>query len=286
MQRYQSWLFVPGHQQTMLDKAPNRGADALIYDLEDGVPPAEKATARTRIAAALPHAGAMPIFVRTHPAGHANLATDLAAIVGPGLAGIVLPKVNTADEVIHLSQVLTTAEEAAQLPGGHIRILALIETALGLVQAPAIAAADSRMTGLLFGAEDFALDTHADSADDFLYARSALVVAAASAGIQVIDRADLDLQDLEGLSISAQASRRLGFTGKLLIHPRQIGPVHDAFCPWPDEVTHAERVLTAFNENSGSIVVDGRMVDLPVVDRARQILALYNRRHPANTAGN
>lgn len=284
MQPLQSWLFVPGHRQSMIDKARGAGADALIYDLEDGVPPAEKKSARRQIAAALQQAEDTPLFVRTHPAGHPDLPSDLEAIVGLGLAGVVLPKVSAAEEITSLSAALGAAESRANLPDGQVRLLALIETARGLVHAPAIAAADPRMAGLLFGAEDYALDTHADPADEFLYARSALVVAAASADIQVIDRAYLHLEDVQGLSDSACTSRRLGFSGRLLIHPRQIATVHDAFCPSADEVAHAERVLAAFSQDSGSIVVDGRMIDLPVVERARETLALYHRRNPDSAA--
>lgn len=279
MQLLQSWLFVPGHRQAMIDKASGLGADALIFDLEDGVPATEKETARAQIASALADADTTPLYVRTHAASHTELSNDLDAIVGPGLTGLVLPKVSAAEDIVELSAALSQSERQAEIPAGQIDILALIESARGLIHAPAIAAADPRMAGLLFGAEDFALDTHADAADDFLFARSALVIAAASAGIQAIDRAHLEMDDAAGLSASTGRSRRLGFTGKLLIHPRQITPVHDAFCPSADELAYAQRVLAAFDEDSGSIVVDGRMVDLPVVERARQTLALYNRRN-------
>jgi citrate lyase subunit beta / citryl-CoA lyase len=278
MQRLQSWLFVPGHRQSMIDKAHSLGADALILDLEDGVPPAEKETARAQIAATLPNATAVPFFVRTHPTSHAELTNDLEAIVGPGLTGLVLPKVNAPEDIISLSAALAERERQAGMPTGQTQILALVETARGLIQAPAIAAASPRMAGLLFGAEDFALDTHADAMDDFLYARSALVIAAASSGIQAIDRAHLDLHDTHGLSASTCQARRLGFTGRLLVHPRQITAVHDAFRPSADEVDCARRVVAAFDKDSGSIVVDGRMVDLPVVEGARQTLALHDRR--------
>ena len=278
MQLIQSWLFVPGHRQAMIDKAHGLGADALIFDLEDGVPPAEKETARAQIATTL-DADSTSLFVRTHPANHADLTNDLEAIVRPGLTGLVLPKVNAAEEIVHLSAALEERERQAKIPAGQIRLLALIETARGLIKAPAIAAANPRMAGLLFGAEDFALDTHADAADDFLYARSALIVATASTGIQAVDRAHLDLHDTHALSASTRQSRRLGFTGRLLIHPDQITPVHDAFRPSADEVGYAQRVVEAFDQDCGSIVIDGRMVDLPVVERARQTLYLYNRRN-------
>lgn len=279
MQPIQSWLFVPGHRQSMVDKALTLDVDALIFDLEDGVPPSAKETARQQITTALASpSGTATHFVRTHAATSPNIATDLESIIRPGLTGLILPKVNDAKDIIHIAAALSKRERQTNLPTGQLRLLALIESALGLTHAPAIAASDPRMAGLIFGAEDFALDLSADPHDDFLYARSALVVAAASAGIQAIDRAHLDLDDADGLLESTRRARQMGFSGKILIHPKQITPIHDAFCPSPEEVDYAQRVLEAFTENSGSIVVDGRMVDLPVVERARQTLSLYKRR--------
>ena len=279
MQLLQSWLFVPGHRPSMVDKACHLDADAVIFDLEDGVPAAQKEAARQQVAAALAKDSGKPLFVRTHSANHAEFTNDLDAVVCPGLAGIILSKADAVEDVMRVSAALSRVEQQSSIPHGQIRILALIESARGIIQSPAIAGADPRLAGLVFGAEDFALDTNSDPVDDFIYARSALVVAAASAGIQVVDRAHLDLQDTDGLSDSTRQSRRLGFTGRLPIHPRQIAPTHDAFYPAAHEVEHAERVLAAFNPDSGSIVVDGRMVDLPVVERARQTLSLYKRRN-------
>ena len=279
MQPIQSWLFVPGHRQRMIDKAYALDADGLIFDLEDGVPPTEQEKARTQIAAALarsPDPGSR--FVRVHAATSPALKDALKAVIRPGLAGLILPKVRDAEEIQHLADALSQHERRAGLALGQTRIIALIENAAGLVQAPAIAAADPRMAGLIFGAEDFALDLGADPNNEFLYARSALVVAAASTGLQAIDRAHTDLGDAEGLWAATRRARQLGFSGKILIHPAQIGPVHDAFCPTKEEASRARRIVAAFNAEGGSIVVDGRMIDLPVVEQAHQTLALCERR--------
>ncbi len=286
MELVQSWLFVPGHRQNMIDKIAELDADGFIFDLEDGVPLAEKATARVQVAVAL----ALPPepavrFARIHAVDHPEWTADLEAVVRPGLDGLVLPKVGSAEDILDLEAALEERESRAGIPSGHIRILALIESAQGLLRAPAIAAAGSRLAGLMFGAEDFALDLGLPVgaiSDDFLYARSALVVAAVSAGVQAVDGVYPDLGDAAGLSEATRRARQLGFTGKALIHPLQIEAVHDAFQPSVEEVDYARRVVEVFEagqkEGQGSVVVDGRMVDLPIVERARRTLALHRRR--------
>jgi citrate lyase subunit beta/citryl-CoA lyase len=161
-------------------------------------------------------------------------------------------------------------------------LLAIIESALGLVQAPPIAAACPRLVGLMFGAEDFALDlgifsTGEGATGEMLYARSALVVAAASAHVQAVDKVYLDVRNPDGLAGETRRARELGFTGKAVIHPEQIEVVHRIYRPTDEEVEGARRVVDAFeaSEGEGSIAVDGRMVDLPIVERARRILELH-----------
>jgi len=288
MQLIQSWMFVPGQRQNMIDKALKLAVDGLIFDLEDGVPAAAKASARTQVAAALalPPGPALR-FVRVHAADSPALAADLEAVVRPGLDGLALPQVDTEQDIQKVVATLEKRESEAGIPPGHIRILALIESTRGLIQAPAIAAADPRLAGLMFGAEDFALNlglpaTDTVAADDFLYARSALAIAAASAGLQAVDRVYLDLSDVDGLFADTRRARQLGFTGKALIHPAQIEKVHDALQPSAAEVDHAQRIVEAFSAgqqtDQGAVVVDGRMVDLPIVERARRTLDLHQRR--------
>ncbi|MCZ6680357.1 MAG: CoA ester lyase [Candidatus Poribacteria bacterium] len=284
MQILRSWMFVPGHQQRMIDKALGLRLDVAMFDLEDGVPPAEKDTARNLVAATLGRSPGGPLrFVRIHPAGSPAMETDLRAVIQPGLDGLVLTKVNGPDDVLRVAAILDEREEDVGLQPGSARLLVTIESARGLIQAPAIAASCPRLVGLMFGAEDFALDlglfaTREGEAGDMLYARSALVVAAASERLQAIDRIYLDIRNPAGFERDAGLARELGFTGKALIHPGQIEIAHTVFRPTDAEVEYARRVVTAFEEaeaaGAGAVAVDGQMVDLPVVERARRILQL------------
>ena len=278
MERMRSWLFVPGHRQKMIDKAPGRGADALIYDLEDAVPPDEMDAARRNVGAALDAAKEGPRrFVRIHGAGHGAMDGDLRAVVRPGLEGLVLPKVDRPEDVTAVDRSLTERESEAGMRPGCVRLAAMIESAVGLIQAPAIAASSPRLVALMFGAEDFAVDLGLFSFREgelMSYARSALVVAAASARLEPVDKVYLDFRDPDGLARETQAARGLGFSGKTLIHPAQIEVVHRVFRPTDAEVESARRVVEAFEAapEAGTMAVDGRMVDLPVVKRARWIL--------------
>lgn len=281
-----SWMFVPGHQGRMIDKAYELKLDVAMFDLEDGVPPAEKDTARAMMAETLAHpSDGMLRFVRIHPIGSKEIESDLSAVIRPGLDGLTLTKVNCPEDVSQVSAILDEREGSAGLQPGSVRLLATIESARGLVQASAIAASSPRLVGLMFGAEDFAMDLGLFSirqgeAGHFLYARSALVVAAVSEGLQVIDRVYLDIRDPAGLEEDTRLARDLGFTGKALIHPAQIEVVERVFHPTDAEITHAQRVVEAFETaeaaGAGAVAVDGQMVDLPVVERARRILQLVS----------
>ncbi len=281
-----SWMFVPGHQQRMIDKAYELKLDVAMFDLEDGVPPGEKNTARAMMAETLARpSDRMLRFVRIHPIGSKEIESDLSAVIRPGLDGLTLTKVNCPDGVSQVSAILDEREEIAGLQPGSVRLLATIESARGLIQAPAIAASSPRLVGLMFGAEDFAMDlglfnVRQGEAGDFLYARSALVVAAASERLQAIDRVYLDIRNPDGLEKDTRFARDLGFTGKALIHPAQIEVVEKVFHPTDAEVEYARRVVEAFEaaeaEGAGAVAVDGQMVDLPVVERARRALQLVS----------
>ena len=278
MKSMRSWLFVPGHQQRMIDKALGLPADVLIFDLEDGVPEAEKDVARSRVAAALDVARSGPTrFVRVHNAGSSELEADLQAVVCAGLQGLVLPKVQESEDVLQMCRWLDRHETRAGIPSGGVRLLAIIESARGLVQAPAIASVTPRLVGLMFGAEDFALDLGLFSHPGqglVNYARSALVVAAASGQIRAIDKVFTDISDPDGLAVEAQRARDLGFAGKAVIHPGQVGAVNEIFSPTEVEEKWARRIVEAFEwrADEGPATVDGRMVDRPILERARRIL--------------
>ena len=264
------------------DFAPS-GLDVAILDLEDGVPLPEKANARGAIAAALAGTEAGPArFVRINRSGRDRDA-DLAGVVRPGLDGIVAPKIDDANEVRELLDALGARESSAGLAQGSIRVIASIESARGLLEARAIAAASDRVIALLFGAEDFALDLGLPAdreaeAADLLYARSAVVIAAVASGCQAIDGIWPVVADVDGLRRDALTARRLGFSGKSLIHPGHIEAVNEVFSPSPDEVDHARQIVKAFEEAAarghGAIALDGKLLDAPIVDRARRTLAL------------
>lgn len=285
MQTVRSWMFVPGNRQKMITKALGLKPDAVILDLEDGVPPAEKETARNLVAAAVGRPPGGPVrFVRTQPAGSAGMRADLSAVIRPGLAGLVLPKVEQPEDVLLAHEILEEQEARAGVRPGSVRLLASIESARGLVRAPAIAGSCARLVGLFFGAEDFAQDlgllaVRGTEAGELLYARSAVVVAAASERLQAVDRVYPDILDQDGLAEDARRASALGFTGKAVIHPGQIETVHRAFRPAVEEVEYARRVVEAFEEaetaGEGAVAVDGRMIDLPVVERARRVLELH-----------
>src|ERR1700756_1321943 len=286
MELKRSWMFVPGHRQKMIDKALGLNADAIMLDIEDGVAPNEKDTARQLIAEALghvkgPHSPAR--FVRINAIGHARMDADLAAVVRPGLEGLVCPKVETSEEVRKVDAILNEREPQLKMTRGGVKLLIAIESPRGLLNAPAIAACSPRVSGLMFGAEDFGRElglptSREGEARDMLYARSAMVVAAASAHVQAVDGVWVDLKDPEGLVGFARQSRQLGFSGMSSIHPSQIDPINNHFSPTAEEITYAGEVVKAFEEanarGDGSIAFGGQLIDRPIVERARRTLEM------------
>jgi citrate lyase subunit beta/citryl-CoA lyase len=284
-----SLMFVPAHRQRMVARALGlgefgpSGLDVAILDLEDGVPPAAKDDARRAVADTLarPSPGGPLRFVRIQRALSEAGAADLDAVVRPGLHGVMAAKVRRADEVAWLADELDERERRAGVAAGTVRIIPSIESAAALVEAPRIAASSARVIGLMFGSEDFALDLglpteREGEAAELLYARSATVVAAVAAGKLAIDGIWPAFEDDAGLRADSAQARRLGFAGKTLIHPRQIAIVNEVFSPTAAEVEHARRVVRAFDDalalGQGAVALDGRMLDAPVVERARRIL--------------
>src|SRR6266852_2319680 len=289
-----SLMFVPAHRERMVQRALGLGEfgrsalDVAILDLEDGVPPTAKDEARRAVADVLarPPRGGPLRFVRIQRALSDAGDADLDAVVRSGLDGIVAPKVRRAEEIVWLADELEARERRAGVAPGNLRIVASIESAAALVDAPRIAAASERVIGLMFGSEDFALDLglptkREGEAAELLYARSATVVAAASAGKLAIDGIWPDIDDGAGLRADSLRARRLGFAGKTLIHPGQIAVVNEIFSPSAAEVDEARRVVRAFDEalgrGDGAVALDGQMLDAPVVDRARRVLRVHDR---------
>jgi len=271
-----SWLFVPAHKHAMIEKARSLGVDALILDLEDGVPGAHKAEARLNVTRVLATpAGGPALWVRVHSTQHPAFADDMACAAHAGLSGLVLAKTETPADLKAAEQSLEGFLRTGQSPA-NIGFIAAIESARALLQSASIATASRRLQGLLFGAEDFALDTGMPvgvGSESFAYARSVIAVSAAAAGVAAIDRVFVDVRDPVGLQADAQAARNLGFSGKCLIHPTQIEVNNAVFSPSTEEVASARRIVDAFAQNDGAVtLVDGKMVDAPVAERARRVL--------------
>jgi citrate lyase subunit beta/citryl-CoA lyase len=280
-------MFVPGHRQRFIDKALGElDADVFLFDIEDGVVPGEKPTARMQIAAALGRprgARASLRYVRVNYVGSAWFVADLDEVVRPGLDGLVLPKVDWPRQVETADRLLAEREAAAGIPAGSVRYIIAIEGPRGLIEAPAIASASPRVAALLFGAEDYGRELglpakREGEASELIYARSALVNAAAAANVQALDGVWPDIQDFDGLARDCLQARRLGFSGKSLFHPGQIAQINATFTPTEAEVDYARRVVAAMEEamarGEGAVAFGGQLLDLPIVERARRTIAL------------
>ncbi len=284
-----SVLFVPGNKPRMLEKARTLPADAVILDLEDAVPPGEKAAARAMVRRALESGPYGPrVILRVNALSTGLVEADLEGAFALGVDAVCLPKADTPADVDLLGSMLAALEQARGLPVGAVGILLMVETALGVLNAYGMAVAGAehggrRVRALCLGGEDLAWDLGAVRTRDgaeIAYAWAHLVLAARAAGAAAIDTVYTDLTDPEGLLAEARQARQLGYSGKLLIHPAQIEPVHQAFAPSEEEVAHARRVLEAFEaaetRGEGVIALDGQMIDAPVVARARKVLGLID----------
>ncbi len=263
-----SYLFVPGNRPERFDKACAAGADAVIVDLEDAVPADGKEAARAALAKWL--APGHPVFIRINGAGTPWFEGDLALCGQPGVAGIVLPKAERAEDIARL-----------ELAGAKT-VLPLVESALGFANARVLADAGP-VQRLLFGSIDFRLDLgiegeEGEDADEgenaLLMFRSQLVLVSRLAGLQPpVDGVSTAIDDAEALRRAARRARTLGFGGKLCIHPTQLAPVQDGFRPSAADLAWANTVLEARAPRGGAAVsVDGRMVDRPVMERAQRIV--------------
>ncbi|PSP83033.1 CoA ester lyase [Halobacteriales archaeon QS_1_68_17] len=266
-----SVLFSPGDRPELMRKAPESGADVAVFDLEDAVAPGRKDEARSTVTAVLDDLDPdCEVWVRVNPAGIA--ADDLAAIPAATapLDAVMLPKVASADDVRTLDRLL--AERGADLP-----VVALVESAAGVLHAEEIAAADPT-TAVAFGAEDLAADvgaTRTAEGTEVLYAREHVVLAATAAGVDALDTIYADYEDTGGLADDARFAVELGYDGKMAIHPAQVDPINDAFTPDEDDVAWARNVLAAREEarteDRGVFSVDGEMIDAPLIRQAERI---------------
>lgn len=278
---FRSFLFAPGSEIRKAEKALHCGADAVIFDLEDAVAMSEKAAARKFVVELLKKQRPCLAYVRVNGISTGLAFDDLETVVLPGLDGVVLPKTESAEDVEKVDWFVSKLETKRKIPVGQIDLMPLIETARGLWYAESIMKGSKRIRRVAFGSGDFIFDLGGEWCNnglEVIYARSRLVVASRVAGIeQPIDAVFPDIKDDDGLWNDARLGRRLGFQGKLVIHPRQVEPVNSAYSPTPEEVENARRVIAAFAEAEkqglAAIQLDGKMIDYPVVTKARQLIA-------------
>ena len=277
-----SMLYVPGVRQDRFAKAMSAGADAVVFDLEDSVEAGQKEKARSLIAEflAAPSTGPMRL-VRFNAIHSSDGEADLEFFsTRTGYDGVLLPKVETVGLVEMVARAF-----ARHAPGGGVPpLFVMVETPTAVLRAGDIATADAPVAGLLFGAEDFTAALGVDRTTDgeeLLFARGQISLAAAAARADAIDAVFTDLNDPDGLRRDCLRARGLGFRGKMAIHPKQIDIINEAFTPAPAEVERARRVIEAYEaaRSAGQAVttLDGKMVELPIVERARRVLALASR---------
>ncbi|MBI4287245.1 MAG: CoA ester lyase [Chloroflexi bacterium] len=274
---------MPGNQPSKLEKAKGLSPDVLVLDLEDSVPPAEKEKGRAVVQEWLPAMVAPPrrLFVRVNPLSSGLTEADIAAIVGPGLDGISLPKVNSPADIAKADGLIASAERARGLAPGGVKLIPWIETARSILHAEEIARASARVIGMAFGADDFALDmgiVRSEDGRELLLPRGLLAIAARAAGVAALDGVYANFKHEDGLLGEARIARQRGFAGKFLIHPAQVKPANRIFAPSAQEVERAGKIVAAFDEAVAKgvavAVVDGEMVDTPVAEQARKLLEL------------
>lgn len=276
-------MFVPGNQERRINKARSISADALILDLEDSVPAAEKDAARKMVAASIEGLifEGHDIFVRVNALSTPNCIPDIKAVVKRGLKGICLPKSESAGDILKVEALIAEVEKESGLETGSIGILPLVETPLGVINTYEIATASSRILGITLGAEDYALEmgvNRTKEGNEIVYPRMVIPVACHAANVLAIDCVYTDVRDGEGLVAETKKVKQFGFQGKLVIHPDQVAPVNQIFMPSPEEIESSQKIIEAFEiavkQGSASTSLDGKMIDEPVALRARKLLAL------------
>jgi citrate lyase subunit beta / citryl-CoA lyase len=276
-------LYVPGNNPGMMRDVHIYGSDAIMFDLEDSVSLKEKDAARMLVYYSLKtfDYGAVEKVVRVNGLNTPFGKDDIEAMVRAKPDTIRLPKTETAEDVIEADELITKIEKTIGMEHGTIKMMAAVESALGVINAFKIATASKRLTGIAIGAEDFVTDlktTRSPDGIELLMARSQILLAARAAGIDALDTVFSNVNDGEGFAKEVRLIKQLGFDGKSIINPRQIEIVNQIFNPTEDEIKKSIQIIEASNEaerkGSGVISLDGKMIDKPIVDRARRVLDL------------
>jgi citrate lyase subunit beta/citryl-CoA lyase len=274
-----SLLFVPGNRRRMLERAPKTDADVIVVDLEDAVPATEKRAARTLVREMLSAlAGGGRVFVRVNNVHTGLTRDDLMAVLRPGLAGVVHPKTDDPQDLRDLDVLLREAEMRHKVRPGDVRVVPLIETPRAVLRCEQIATASDRVDALSIGGEDYVTTLGVPRSDAALaHLRAVVVTVAAALGLPAIDTPFPDFTDAKALAAEARLARSLGFRGKYAIHPDQVDAINETFSPGAGELAEARRIVAeaerAGRSGRGAVAVNGRMVDAPIVERARRLIA-------------
>jgi len=273
-------LYMPGDNWKMITKSVTLGVDSICMDMEDGTAVSRKAEARATIAKALQELdfGVSEKLARINSVDSGWEKDDIDAVLPYHPDGIVIPKVESFENVEWASQIIEAAELKYGWPINSICILIGVETAKGIMNLKEIAS-HPRLDAIIFGGEDFAASigaTRTKDAIELLYARQAVVVACATFDLQAIDIVTIDYKDIEALRIESEFGARLGFSGKQIIHPAQVEPVQTAFTPNDEAIAYAKRIVETFEasqkEGKGAYSLDGKMIDMPLLKNARKVL--------------
>ena len=277
-----SMLFLPGNTPNIIVNGEALGADALILDLEDAVAPGEKDAARCLVRNAIGRMGfgRCEVIVRINAIDTPYWKEDLDAILPVRPNIIMPPKASSAGDVRAVDQYISELEQRHGMEPGGVKLMPLIETALGVENAFEIARASARVAAIFLGGEDLTADLHCKRTKvgtEIQYARTRLVCAARAAGVEVYDTPFTDVNDDEGIRADAQFAKSLGFTGKAAISPRHVQPINEVFSPSPEEIDYAYQVVAAIRDaeakGKGAVSLRGKMIDAPIVARARQTIA-------------
>ncbi|RIK32409.1 MAG: CoA ester lyase [Anaerolineae bacterium] len=274
-------LYMPGDDRRKIQKAATLGVDSICMDMEDGVAANKKAEAREVIAQAMKELdfGASERCIRINQIGSGLEKRDLIAALATNPDTIVVPKIESAEQVKWVSEHIESYELSSKLNIGSVRLLVGVETAKGIMNLKEIAEADKRLEAIIFGGEDYAASVGAvrtKDATELLYARQAVVTACAANDLQAIDIVFIDFKDPDGLRLEAEQGARFGFSGKQIIHPNQVQVAQEAFTPSAEAIEYAKRIVESFEasqrEGKGAYALDGKMIDMPLLKNAQKVL--------------
>jgi len=274
-------LYMPGDDRRKIEKSTTLGVDCICMDMEDGVAANKKVEARAVIAEAMKDLdfGNSERCIRINSVGSGIEKYDLVAALATNPDSIVVPKIESAEQVKWVSDHMETYELSSKRAIGGVRLLVGVETARGILNLREIAEADKRLEAIIFGGEDFAASIGAvrtKEATELLYARQAVVTACAANDLQAIDIVFIDFKDPEGLRLEAEQGAGFGFSGKQVIHPNQVPVVQEAFTPSDPAIEYARRIVESFEssqrEGKGAYALDGKMIDMPLLKNAQKVL--------------